>query len=188
MASGALLSVNEECVHEFEAMGHRVSYTLEDSIKDSSVVIDCTPAGNLNKDTLYKNFSEKNNKLVIHGSYTFETYEGQENIAVYMSFFNNTDNDIEIESFSSKLSPRVEMHDIKITNDIAKMIMMKKVLVKKNSQLYLQPGGKHLMFFGIKKKLNDGESFDIKVHLKNGVTQNVKTMVLNKKLKSNYLN
>ena len=105
-----------------------------------------------------------------------------------MSFFNNTDNDIEIESFSSKLSPRVEMHDIKITNDIAKMIMMKKVLVKKNSQLYLQPGGKHLMFFGIKKKLNDGESFDIKVHLKSGVTQNVKTMVLNKKLKSNYLN
>ena len=97
-------------------------------------------------------FSEKNNKLVIHGSYTFETYEGQENIAVYMSFFNNTDNDIEIESFSSKLSPRIEMHDIKITNDIAKMIMMKKVLVKKNSQLYLQPGGKHLMFFGIKKK------------------------------------
>ena len=68
-------------------------------------------------------FSEKNNKLVIHGSYTFETYEGQENIAVYMSFFNNTDNDIEIESFSSKLSPRVEMHDIKITNDIAKMIV-----------------------------------------------------------------
>ena len=45
---------------------------------------------------------------------------------VYMSFFNNTDNDIEIESFSSNLSPRVEMHDIKITNDIAKMIMIKR--------------------------------------------------------------
>ena len=101
--------------------------------------------------------------------------------------YNNL-NDIEIEFFSSNLSSRIEMHDIKITNDIAKMIMMKKVLVKKNSQLYLQPGGKHLMFFGIKKKLNDGESVDIKVHLKNCVTQNVKTMVLNKKLKSNYLN
>ena len=35
------------------------------------------------------------------------------------------DKDIEIESFS-QISPRVEMHDIKITNDIAKMIMMKK--------------------------------------------------------------
>merc|ERR1711991_345181 len=52
-----------------------------------------------------------------------------------MSFFNNTDSDIEIESFSSNLSPRVEMHDIKITNDIAKMIMIKKVIVKKRSTL-----------------------------------------------------
>jgi len=138
--------------------------------------------------SLHEAFSKENNQLVIHGSYTFETYDGQENIAVYMSFFNNTDNDIEIESFSSNLSPRVEMHDIKITNDIAKMIMIKKVIVKKKDQLYLQPGGKHLMFFGINKNLNDGDSFDIQVNLKNGVTQNVKTMVLSKKLKSNYLN
>ena len=130
--------------------------------------------------SLHEVFSKENNQLVIHGSYTFETYDGQENIAVYMSFFNNTDNDIEIESFSSNLSSRVEMHDIKITNDIAKMIMIKKLIVKKKSQLYLQPGGKHLMFFGINKNLNDGDSFDIQVNLKNGVTQNVKTMVLNK--------
>ena len=138
--------------------------------------------------SLHEVFSKENNQLVIHGSYTFETYDGQENIAVYMSFFNNTDNDIEIESFSSNLSSRVEMHDIKITNDIAKMIMIKKVIVKKKDQLYLQPGGKHLMFFGINKNLDDGDSFDIQVNLKNGVTQNVKTMVLSKKLKSNFLN
>ena len=133
-------------------------------------------------------FSKKNNDLVIHGSYTFETYDGQENIAVYMSFFNNSDEDIKIDSFSSDISPRIEMHDIKLTNDIAKMIMMKEVVVKRKSQLYLQPGGKHLMFFGIKKKLNDGDSFDIQVNLKNGTIHNVKTMVLNKNLKSNYLN
>ena len=133
-------------------------------------------------------FSKKNNDLVIHGSYTFETYDGQENIDVYMSFFNNSDEDIKIDSFSSDISPRIEMHDIKLTNDIAKMIMMKEVIVKRKSQLYLQPGGKHLMFFGIKKKLNDGDSFDIQVNLKNGKIHNVKTMVLNKNLKSNYLN
>ena len=105
-----------------------------------------------------------------------------------MSFFNNSDEDIKIDSFSSDISPRIEMHDIKLTNDIAKMIMMKEVIVKRKSQLYLQPGGKHLMFFGIKKKLNDGDSFDIQVNLKNGKIHNVKTMVLNKNLKSNYLN
>ena len=30
-------------------------------------------------------FSQKN-QLAVHGSYTFETYDGQKNIAVYMSF------------------------------------------------------------------------------------------------------
>ena len=133
-------------------------------------------------------FSKKNNYLVVHGSYTFETYEGQENIAVYMSFFNNSDEDIKIDSFSSDLSSRIEMHDIKFTNDIAKMVMMKEIVIKRKSQLYLQPGGKHLMFFDIKKKLRDGESFNIQVTLKNGTKQNIKTMVLNKNLKSNFLN
>ena len=37
-----------------------------------------------------------------------------------MSFFNNSDEDIKIDSFSSDISPRIEMHDIKLTNDIAK--------------------------------------------------------------------
>ena len=43
------------------------------------------------------------------------------------------------------------------------------------------------MFFGI-KKLIDGDSFNIKINLKNGTSQNIRTMVLNKNLKSNYLN
>ncbi len=59
LSSGALLSVNEGSVNEFEEMGHSVSYTLEEAIKDSAVIIDCTPAGNVNKDILYKNFPGK---------------------------------------------------------------------------------------------------------------------------------
>ena len=57
----------------------------------------------------------------------------------------------------------------------------------KKSELFLQPGGKHLMFFEITKKLNDGDSFDLKIILKNGNQFNTKVMVLNKKLKSNFL-
>ena len=44
------------------------------------------------------------------------------------------------------------------------------------------------MFFGIKEKLSDGDSFEIQVNFKNGTSQKVKTMVLSKDLKSNYLN
>ncbi len=76
------------------------------------------------------NSKEKSN-LVVHGSYTFETYEGQKNIAVYMSFFNNSEKHIEIESFQSNLSPRIEMHDIEINDDVVKMVMIEDVVVKK---------------------------------------------------------
>ena len=79
--------------------------------------------------------------MAVHGSYTFETYDGQKNIAVYMSFFNNSDQDVLIDSFSSDLSSRIEMHDIQFKNDIAKMVMIKEVVIKGKSELYLQPGG-----------------------------------------------
>ena len=81
------------------------------------------------------NSKEKGN-LVVHGSYTFETYEGQKNIAVYMSFFNNSDKNIEIKSFYSKLSPRIEMRDIKITDDVVKMVMIEDVVVKKKVNFF----------------------------------------------------
>ena len=61
------------------------------------------------------------------------------------------------------------------------------MLLKKKSERFLQPGGKHLMFFEITRELNDGESFDMEVILKNGNQFNTKVMVLNKKLKSNFL-
>ena len=43
------------------------------------------------------------------------------------------------------------------------------------------------MLFEITKKLNDGDSFDLQVNLKNGNELNTKVMVLNKELKSNFL-
>ena len=64
------------------------------------------------------------------------------------------------------------MHDIKITNDIAKMVMVKKVVVKRKGELYLQPGGKTFnVFWKLKKNLSMGSSSNIKINLKNGTSQ-----------------
>ncbi len=129
-----------------------------------------------------------NEKLALHGGYTFETNQEQRATAVYLSFFNNSENEIEIESFSTDIANSVEMHDIKITDDIVKMFKVESVEIESKSELFLQPGGRHLMLFGLKKKLNDKESFILRVHLKNQVVLKTNILVLNKKLKANFLN
>ena len=103
-------------------------------------------------------------------------------------FFNNSEKEIEIESFSTDVANSVEMHDIKITDDIVKMFKVENVEIDSKSELFLQPGGRHLMLFGLKKKLNDKESFVLKVHLKNKVVLETNILVLDKKLKANFLN
>ena len=126
--------------------------------------------------------------LALHGGYTFETNQEQRATAVYLSFFNNSEKQIEIESFSTDIANSVEMHDIKITDDIVKMFKVENVEINSKSELFLQPGGRHLMLFGLKKKLNDKESFVLKVHLKNKVVLETNILVLDKKLKANFLN
>ena len=43
-------------------------------------------------------------KLALHGGYTFETGPEQKATAVYLSFFNNGEKEIEIESFSTNVA------------------------------------------------------------------------------------
>ena len=127
-------------------------------------------------------------KLALHGGYTFETNQEQKATAVYLSFFNNSEKEIEIESFSTVIANSVEMHDITIKDDIVKMFEVTNVKIKAKSELYLKPGGKHLMLFDLKKKLNDKETFPLNIKLKNKKILVTKIMVLNKKLKENFLN
>ena len=68
------------------------------------------------------------------------------------------------------MSPRIEIIDIKITDDVVKMVMIEDVVVKKKkSELFFTTWRKHLMLFEITKKLNDGDSFDLQVNLKMGM-------------------
>lgn len=50
---GAKLAVDEAARDEFARLGHRVSYTHEEAIERATVVVDCTPAGNDNKQKYY---------------------------------------------------------------------------------------------------------------------------------------
>jgi glyceraldehyde-3-phosphate dehydrogenase type II len=51
---GAKLVTDDESRDQFARLGHRVSYTTEEALERSTVVVDCTPAGNDNKARYYE--------------------------------------------------------------------------------------------------------------------------------------
>jgi glyceraldehyde-3-phosphate dehydrogenase (NAD(P)) len=53
MKRGAHLCADEDRIADFEELGHKVSYGAREALERATVVIDCTPAGNDNKERLY---------------------------------------------------------------------------------------------------------------------------------------
>jgi glyceraldehyde-3-phosphate dehydrogenase (NAD(P)) len=53
MKRGALLCVDDDRITDFEELGHKVSFGAREALERAMVVIDCTPAGNDNKERLY---------------------------------------------------------------------------------------------------------------------------------------
>ena len=127
---------------------------------------------------------EKNKKIVLHGGYTFETFKGQKNTSVYISVFNNTKENHVIKSVSTSLSKVSEFHTSTMMDNINKMIKLEEITISANSSLFFQPGKEHIMVMNIKKKLNDGDEFDLEFVLADGSILKSKIKVLNRKLKT----
>jgi glyceraldehyde-3-phosphate dehydrogenase/erythrose-4-phosphate dehydrogenase len=54
MGRGARLAVDEEVRDAFEKLGHTVSLESREALERATVVVDCTPAGNENKEKFYR--------------------------------------------------------------------------------------------------------------------------------------
>ncbi|HYO13263.1 MAG TPA: hypothetical protein VE685_08730 [Thermoanaerobaculia bacterium] len=54
---GARLAVDDDVRAEFQKIGHEVSYEAREALERATVVIDCTPAGNENKEKYYEGLS-----------------------------------------------------------------------------------------------------------------------------------
>lgn len=67
---GALLVTDADKRIQFEDMGHKVSETFLNTLSIADVVIDCTPAGNENKDKYYAEFASLSRRFIAQGSET----------------------------------------------------------------------------------------------------------------------
>ena len=59
---GAMLVTSPTRKPKFEAMGHQVTCVYEEALEKADIIIDCTPAGNKNKELYYQQASESRDK------------------------------------------------------------------------------------------------------------------------------
>ncbi len=67
-AQGAKLAVDKESRHKFIEMGMTPSFEAEEAIERASVVIDCTPVGNENKEKHYNKYANNGRGFIAQGS------------------------------------------------------------------------------------------------------------------------
>ena len=63
---GAKLVVNQDAIENFKRLGHTPKYTFDEALERAKVIIDCTPAGNINKEKKYH--KHKNKIFIAQGS------------------------------------------------------------------------------------------------------------------------
>ncbi|MEM8744131.1 MAG: copper chaperone PCu(A)C [Pseudomonadota bacterium] len=83
--------------------------------------------------------------------------------AGYMKIQNTGGTADAIVSASSPDAERIELHTHLMENGVMKMRPVEKIEVPANGSAELKSGGLHLMIFGVKKPLKDGEALPITV-------------------------
>jgi len=68
---GARLAVDDDVRSEFEKLGHDVSFESREALERATVVVDCTPAGNENKEKFYENLTGPKGFLAQGSEYDF---------------------------------------------------------------------------------------------------------------------
>ncbi|MDX1518813.1 MAG: copper chaperone PCu(A)C [Gammaproteobacteria bacterium] len=106
--------------------------------------------------------------LVISGARINESPPTIQVMAGYMTISNPTADDIEIRSLSSPGFERVEIHETRMENDVARMVRQESLVVEAGTSVNLEPGGRHIMFMDPEKPLRAGDRVTLFMQLSDG--------------------
>lgn len=106
--------------------------------------------------------------LVIEDLWLRESVPGSENGAGFGVFANHSDEDIVIVGAESSAANRVEIHQHVAKDGEMQMEEIEALPVAAGEKVTLQPGGYHIMLFGLTQPLATDDSYMITLYLSNG--------------------
>ncbi len=91
------------------------------------------------------------------------TMPGQKVSGAYMQL--TSDTDARLVGASSKLVPRVEVHEMKMDGDVMRMREVKAIDLPKGKTVLLKPGGYHIMLMNLRQPIAVGETIPLTLEI-----------------------
>lgn len=93
---------------------------------------------------------------------------GVPNTTAYFSIQNQMNTSQTLVGASAGFATKAEIHNHILVNDMMRMQQQSEVVIKPGESLEFAPGGLHIMLFGLKQPLREGQSVTISLQTKEG--------------------
>ena len=122
-------------------------------------------------------FAFANNDINIVEPYARATPPSVPNSAIFLTLENHKMEERTLVSASSDAADKVELHNHTMVDGMMKMRQVENIKIAAHKSAVLQPGGLHIMLFGLKKQLVEGEAISLTLTFANGATQSLSVPV-----------
>lgn len=102
---------------------------------------------------------------------------GVPNTAAYFSIQNDSDKKQILIGASAEFVTKAEIHNHIMVNDMMSMEKQSEVVIRPGEKVQFSPGGLHVMLFGLKQTLHEGQSVTLTLLTKEGESINITAIV-----------
>lgn len=120
---------------------------------------------------------KKANTVQISQVWARQTLVPGQPTGVYLTIENATNKDVRLLQVSVNGAERAEMHDSVHTDGIVRMVQLDDLVVAAGSIEQFQPGGKHIMVFGLPQLLKPGMQVLVTLTFENASPMDVQAIV-----------
>lgn len=111
--------------------------------------------------------------LSIKDPWVREAPPGARVLGAYMVLANPSSKADRLVSVTSPLADEIEIHRMTVKNGMMEMDAVDSLTIPAKGEVKLQPGGLHLMIYGVKRDLKEGDSLPIELTFENAGTRKI---------------
>jgi Uncharacterized protein conserved in bacteria len=112
-------------------------------------------------------------KIQVEAPWVREAPPGARVLGAYMTLVNGSEQADRLLSVSSPLAGEIEIHRMTVKNGMMDMEAIPFLTVPAKGEVKLQPGGNHLMIYGMKRELKEGDRLPLELKFEHAGTLSI---------------